>query len=291
MAAVSPLGVIRGQAFGEERIVPLSALFFKEPGYLRVLTLYPDLTSQAHDLIQKALLAAAVSIIAILLAMWPCLQYFVSGSLRRYSQLAMRIAVGDSVRMPAEGAGELGELGRAVNSMADALEHQATVDALTGLFNLRHLSSHLEALISEAFAKNWPLSVIFCDLDGLKIVNDTYGHLAGDRVLRAVSNAIRNWSDRGFTCWRLGGDEFVIALPNISEEEGLVLAANLRKVIGNLAVPVTDTLIRPSISVGLATYPTDGASAGALLGIADRHMYTAKASRPDEGGLMGAPAA
>ena len=71
--------------------------------------------------------------------------------------------------------------------------------------------------------------MIFCDLDGLKIVNDTYGHLAGDRVLRAVSNAIRNWSGRGFTCWRLGGDEFVIALPNISEAEVLVLAANLRK--------------------------------------------------------------
>ena len=64
-----------------------------------------------------------MSITAILLAMWPCLQYFVSGSLRRYSDLAMRIAVGDSVRMPAAGAGELGELGRAVNSMADALEH------------------------------------------------------------------------------------------------------------------------------------------------------------------------
>jgi diguanylate cyclase (GGDEF)-like protein len=174
--------------------------------------------------------------------------------------------------------------------MADALEHQATVDALTGLYNLRHLSSHLEALIHEARLARKHLSVIFGDLDNLKPVNDTYGHEAGDRVLQAVGNAIRNWAGKSFICWRLGGDEFVVALPGIGEDEAEGQAAYLRKVVSSLLVPVADTHVRPSISVGISSFPEDGSSAGTLLGIADRRMYSVKTTRAEER-LAGSPAA
>jgi diguanylate cyclase (GGDEF)-like protein len=279
--------VITGGTFGEEHIIAVPALFPDRPGYLRVLALYPDLSADARDIAKDAAVGTLLGLIVILAAMWPFLNRFVSRPLKGYSKLAMRIAVGERVRMPAEGGGELGELGRAVNSMADALQHQATVDALTGLFNLRHLSSNLEALISEAGAKGWPLSVIVGDLDNLKQVNDVHGHQAGDHVLQAVSDAIRVWAGTGYTCWRLGGDEFVVALPNVAEAEGLVLAANLRKVVGALTVPVADTFARPSISVGVASFPTDETTAGALLGIADRRMYAAKALQAQERQLTG----
>ena len=280
--SISPLDVVRGGVFGEEQIIAVPTLLADQPGYLRVLAVYPDLSADARQLAQDAAMVTVLALGVSLTAMWPFLKRFVSRPLIGYSSLAMRMAVGERVRMPAEGAGELGELGRAVNSMADALQHQATVDALTGLYNLRHLSSNLEELISEASAKNRPLTVIVGDLDELKLVNDAYGHQAGDRVLRAVAETMRGWAGASYVCWRLGGDEFVVALPNVDEPQGLVVAASLRKVIGAINVPVADTLVRPSISVGIATFPSDETSAGALIGIADRRMYVAKTSQAQE---------
>jgi two-component system cell cycle response regulator len=163
--------------------------------------------------------------------------------------------------------------------MADALEFRATVDALTGLYNLRHLSSHLEALIADANTNGRPLSIIAGDLDNLKPVNDTYGHQAGDQVLIAVSKAILDWARPEFTCWRLGGDEFLIALPDTDEEAGILHAIALRRAIGSLSIPISDDYIRPTMSVGVASFPHDEVSAGALIGIADRRMYAAKALR------------
>jgi diguanylate cyclase (GGDEF)-like protein len=182
--------------------------------------------------------------------------------------------------MPARGSDELSQLGRAVNGMADALEHQATVDVLTGLHNLRHLSSSLEAMITSASLQHTPLSVLVCDLNDLKPVNDTYGHQAGDAVLKHVANAIAAFAaGESASCWRLGGDEFVLALPNTGESEGIIRAARLQKTIGELIVPLGDKIVRPSISVGVAAFPEDETSAGALLGIADRRMYEAKSRK------------
>jgi diguanylate cyclase (GGDEF)-like protein len=286
---ISTMDVINGGIFGEEHIIAVPALFPDRAGYLRVIALYPGLSADARGVAKDAAIAATLGLAVILGAMWPFLKRFVSRPLFGYSKLAMEMAVGERVRMPAEGAGELGELGRAVNSMADALQYQATVDALTGLFNLRHLSSNLEALISQASSKGQPLSLIVGDLDDFKQVNDAHGHQAGDRVLRAVGNAIRLWAGAEYTCWRLGGDEFVVALPNVTEAEGLALAADLRKKVRGLMVAVADTLVRPSISVGVASFPMDETTGGALIGIADSRMYAAKASEAQERKLTSAP--
>jgi diguanylate cyclase (GGDEF)-like protein len=161
--------------------------------------------------------------------------------------------------------------------MADALEHQATVDELTGLFNLRHLSSHLEALINEAVQKAEPLSVVFCDLNNLKRVNDSYGHEAGDRMLQAVARTIQAWAGERGICWRLstGGDEFVVALPGESGAEATRREEVLRQAVASILLPVADSQIRPSISLGVSSYPEDGSSA-AIMGIADKRMYADK---------------
>jgi diguanylate cyclase (GGDEF)-like protein len=288
--SITPWEVIKGGAFGEEHILPMSSSNPGQTGALRATMAYPDLTSDAHTLILRSLMAGLIIVGAILIGTWLLLREFVSRPLGRYSDLAMRIAIGERVRMPANGQDELNALGRAVNGMADALEHQATVDALTGLHNLRHLSSQLEVLLAEAAATDQPLSIIFCDLDNLKQTNDTYGHDAGDAVLRAVAAAIRVWSGATYACWRLGGDEFVIAMPNVDATDAMIRGEKLRKAVATTLIPIEDTHLRTSISIGIASYPEDGNSP-ALLGIADRRMYESKVALGAERRLVPTSAA
>jgi diguanylate cyclase (GGDEF)-like protein len=289
--SLSPADVIAGGDFGEEHVISLSRIVPGQGGAIRVIAEYPHLTSNARTLIYRSIIAADLIILALVVCVWLLLRRFVSNPLRHYSGLAMRMAVGEAVRMPVNGRqDELSQLARAVNGMADALEYQSTVDALTGLYNLRHLSSHMEALIAQAKQTGQPLSVIFCDLDDLKPVNDTHGHEAGDLVLRAVGGAIHRWAGSEYTSWRLGGDEFVVALPNTSEAEALILSETLREAVASLVISVKAGQVIPSISLGISCYPEDGASAGTLLGIADRRMYGSKA-QAEERRLQGTPAA
>ncbi|HEX5368856.1 MAG TPA: GGDEF domain-containing protein, partial [Dehalococcoidia bacterium] len=166
--------------------------------------------------------------------------------------------------------------------MADALGYQATVDPLTGLYNLRHLTSRLENLMDEAKLNRGPLALIVCDLDNLKPINDTYGHQAGDLLLQAISREMQNWALAGYICWRTGGDEFAAALPGANAETAVAEAMRLGNAIDSLAITLPDAIVRTSVSVGLALYPGDGDNVGSLLGTADRRMYEAKADKAIE---------
>ena len=280
-STTTPIDVISGGTYGEEWA--MSANLPQVPGGpLRVVFVveYPDVHTDAIVIIKRSLWVGLVIVSGLLVGMWLLLRLFVTRPMRGLSRLALRIAGGDSVRMPDKGRDELSELGRALNGMADALQQQATVDSLTGLYNLRHLSSNLEALIRDAAAANQPLAVIVGDLDNLKPVNDTYGHSAGDKLLQAVSDALRTWGGRRFTCWRIGGDEFAIALPYVDEHTALAHASDLRRKISNIQLAGQE--LRASISVGVASFPKDGENAGALLAAADRRMYALKALRSEE---------
>jgi diguanylate cyclase (GGDEF)-like protein len=281
-SAVTPIDVIKGGTFGEEWAVAANLpQMLGGPVKMVYVVQYPDVAAEATVIIKRSVWVGIVIVAGLLIGMWLLLRLFVTRPLRRLSQLALKIAGGDSVRMPAKGGDELSELGRALNGMADALQHQATVDSLTGLYNLRHLSSNLELLIREAADSRQPLSVIVGDLDNLKPVNDTFGHSAGDKLLQAVSDALRTWGGRRFTCWRVGGDEFAIALPYVDEQNALVHASDLRRKVSNIQLAGQED-VRASISVGVASYPKDGESAGALLAAADRRMYSLKALRAEE---------
>lgn len=280
-STTTPLDVIRGGTYGEEWVVvtnlPQSP---SGPVKMAFVVQYPDVHSAAIVIIKRSAWVGLFIASGLIIGTWLLLRLVVTRPMRRLSQLALKIAGGDSVRMPARGTDELSELGRALNGMADALQHQATVDSLTGLYNLRHLSSNLEALIREAADTRQPLAVIVGDLDNLKPVNDTYGHSAGDKLLQAVSDTLRSWGGRRFTCWRVGGDEFAIALPHVDEQNALAHASDLRRKISNIQLAGQE--LRASMSVGVASYPKDGESAGALLAAADRRMYALKALRAEE---------
>ena len=154
-------------------------------------------------------------------------------------------------------------------------EHSATIDHLTGMANARALSMHLEQELARCKRENVGMAVIVCDLDGFKEVNDRYGHLAGDKVLKLFANSMRQVCRTYDYAARMGGDEFVIVASNITPdaiEERALLLSDLAQEAGR-EVCGRDFL---SLSMGAAFYPEDGLDAERLLSEADRRMYAVK---------------
>ena len=185
---------------------------------LRVVVAYQDISHSAQTLLFRSLALTGGIMGVAIVAMWLLLYRFVARPLRGYSALARRIAAGEPLHMPDTGRNELGELGQAINGMAEILRYQASVDSLTGLYNSRHLTSRLEGLLEEARAKTEPLAVITCDLDNLKPVNDAYGHQVGDLLLKAVARQLLAWANVEYTCWRTGGDEFAAVIQGVAPD-------------------------------------------------------------------------
>jgi diguanylate cyclase (GGDEF)-like protein len=157
---------------------------------------------------------------------------------------------------------------------------QSRVDAKTGLLNVSTWEREAVAEISRAVRARVPLSLALIDIDHFKSVNDTHGHLVGDRVLRALSNAmisqLRDYDRAG----RFGGEEFVILLPQTSETDAHRIAERLRKYVAGLAVPVDETdnpdCVHLTISIGVAAMDAGCRELTDLLAAADAALYYAK---------------
>ena len=154
-------------------------------------------------------------------------------------------------------------------------EDSATNDFLTGLPNARALSIHLDQELARCKREHATVAVMECDLNGFKEVNDRYGHLAGDKVLKLFANLVREVCREYDYAARMGGDEFVIVAPNMtpaSVSERAALLSALAQQAGR-EVCGKDIL---SLSLGAAFYPQDGSDTEQLLGEADKKMYAAK---------------
>jgi len=154
-------------------------------------------------------------------------------------------------------------------------ESCATTDLLTDLPNARSLFLHLDSELARGKRDRTPLSVLVCDLDGFKQVNDRFGHLEGNKVLRRVADGLKqNCREYDYVA-RMGGDEFVIVLPNYPreavEEKRNLLADVARRAAREV---VGEDLV--SMSIGEASCPADGTDAEQLLAEADRRMYRVK---------------
>ncbi len=158
----------------------------------------------------------------------------------------------------------------------EAAIRASTVDPLTSLFNRSFLFAAVEREIARSGRSGRGFCLLMMDLDGLKAVNDRHGHHLGDRLLRAVGDVIRSGVRRIDTPARYGGDEFVVLCPETDPTGAFVLAEKIRLGIGELAIDAPGELIRPSVSVGVVTFPGDGASADALFISADQAMYSSK---------------
>jgi diguanylate cyclase (GGDEF)-like protein len=159
---------------------------------------------------------------------------------------------------------------------------KARIDTKTGLLNAATWESEATAEISRAVRTRSPLSVALIDIDHFKAVNDTYGHLVGDKVLRALSDAFREQLRDYDLAGRFGGEEFVVLLPQTNETDALNIAERLRAHVAGMSVAADDdgdragTVIRLTVSVGVAALGTAGSEITDLLAAADAALYYAK---------------
>lgn len=161
--------------------------------------------------------------------------------------------------------------------LRDLLRQQATRDPLTGLFNRRYLDDAIEREVHAARRHGRPLTVCMLDIDHFKRFNDSYGHDAGDAVLRAVAHTVASQlRGEDFVC-RFGGEEFVLVLPSARAEDVLPRMNALRQAVSMLDLEHQGRAIGTvTVSIGVATLPQHAESAGALLREADRALYRAK---------------
>jgi diguanylate cyclase (GGDEF)-like protein/PAS domain S-box-containing protein len=161
------------------------------------------------------------------------------------------------------------------HALQEELEHRALHDDLTGLPNRGLLRAHLSELLALQRRDGGELAVLMVDLNRFKQINDTYGHAAGDVVLQTTGKRLRGTLRESDLVARLGGDEFAVILPGGGAEQGLEVAASLRKVLTN-AVEFGRWRLQTSASVGVALAPRDGNASEVLLHHADVALYAAK---------------
>jgi diguanylate cyclase (GGDEF)-like protein len=165
--------------------------------------------------------------------------------------------------------------------MHGPLVEQTRVDTKTGLLNVAAWEKEAAAEVDRAVRMHNALAVALVDIDHFKKVNDTYGHLVGDRVLRAVSDSLRNQLRNYDLAGRFGGEEFILLLPQAREGDAWRVAERLRTHIAALQIPVDDEpdcdiFVRLTISVGVAALDGVTRSLTDLTAAADRALYYAK---------------
>lgn len=163
------------------------------------------------------------------------------------------------------------------SSLSD-LTRAGLYDNLTGLYSRNILEPRLQDEFRRARRYNLPLSLLFIDIDGFKIINDTFGHAEGDRVLRCIGSFVRDHLREVDFPVRYGGEEFVIILPHTSGETALALARRLHGGIGE-AQKSAEMRTTVTISIGVSTLVPDIKSEDQLIDAADRAVYKAKTKK------------
>jgi diguanylate cyclase (GGDEF)-like protein len=167
-------------------------------------------------------------------------------------------------------------IAREQRSSRDAAIRLSTIDPLTSLFNRGFFFAALEREIARSARSGRGFCLLMMDLDELKAINDRLGHFHGDRVLSAVGQVVSDGVRRIDTAARYGGDEFVVLLPETDPTGAFVLAEKIRIGVHELALELPDDTVRPSMSVGVVSFPEDGSTADELMISADRAMYASK---------------
>jgi diguanylate cyclase (GGDEF)-like protein len=168
--------------------------------------------------------------------------------------------------------------GRGLGFKADDLIRLATEDPLTGLLNARGFRRRLDEELAQAARAGESLSLMLIDLDGLKAINDTHGHEAGDRALRCIGDSLRRTIRLMDVSARTGGDEFAVILPSAGLDKALVLAERIRRRVADSLSHLVTGYTGGTISIGLACCaPAACASpAASIVRTADYALYEAK---------------
>lgn len=194
-------------------------------------------------------------------------------------------------KMLASTLGEQSALALANLRMRETLRSQSVRDPLTGLFNRRYLEETLEREIRRAERSRQPLSMIMLDLDHFKQFNDTFGHSAGDALLREMGTLVRGGLRAGDIACRFGGEEFVLILPEAALDCARGRAEQFREATRHLHVShLGESLGTVTVSLGVAAFPEHGTGGEALLEAADAALYRAKSEGRDRVVVASIPA-
>lgn len=167
------------------------------------------------------------------------------------------------------------------SDLAERMRQLALTDALTGLLNRRGFTDAAVRAVEQARGSGRPLSLVLGDLDRFKSVNDTWGHDAGDRVLRLFAEQMRHGRRAGEVVARIGGEEFAVLLPNADEGRAVELAEGIRRSLHHVAVKLGASRVGVTASFGVASLLEGMKTADDLVNLADRALYRAKETGRD----------
>jgi diguanylate cyclase (GGDEF)-like protein len=237
-------------------------------------------------LLRNETLLMVLVLLAVVGSLAYALGFLIVRPIERLSGAARRVAGGDlEVAIPTLGSGELAQLTHRFNDMVRLLregraelERLSVTDPLTGLANRRHLMAELEREARRSSRLGRKFAVVMLDVDHFKNFNDTYGHPAGDELLKRLAQALHDLVREVDTAARYGGEEFLAILTETPAGAAEQVAERIRSRLaeerfapqgGAAAVSVT-------VSIGLAEFPTDGTLPEALISAADKALYRAK---------------
>ncbi|MFN8400414.1 MAG: diguanylate cyclase [Anaerolineales bacterium] len=175
-----------------------------------------------------------------------------------------------------EAYGRLEEQMKEIQGLQDELREQAIRDPLTGLHNRHYLKEVLGRELSRAMRERYVISFMLLDIDHFKLVNDTYGHAAGDAVLKELADYLAEFTRTGDIVCRYGGEEFLVAFPNTKERDAFFIADRLRQSIQESPFYVKHDAISITISAGISEFPTHGQYEALILEATDKALYHAK---------------
>jgi len=162
-----------------------------------------------------------------------------------------------------------------IDKLKEDLEQNALIDPLTGCVNKKETEYLAEEFLKNFLRYNNTLAILMLDIDFFKKVNDTYGHLAGDLVLKEVSNTIKSLVRDSDVCGRFGGEEFIVLAPNTKLNGALKLAERIRKTIEKTKFEFESQIIKVTISIGI-TSASKTDSVFSLIERVDTALYAAK---------------
>lgn len=169
-----------------------------------------------------------------------------------------------------------GQAGVALQNVAslNEVKQQADTDGLTGLYNRRYFNEKIDELVDKAKEEGSYLSLIMMDVDNFKKYNDTFGHPAGDQLLKTVAGVVSDTVREGDIVARYGGEEFAVILKNSGRETALQIAERIRISVANIPIGILKTPI--TLSLGVGTLPEHARDRNSLLEFADQSLYYAK---------------